>query len=304
VSLTPGDVLVFDYAITQQTCPNPSCETNFGKPYRIDLYIDAPGQQSGVQGIPTISGPAGCTTAGGGGGFVAQCNVTGRDQNNPADTLPMSGSIKVRVAKVFRGATADIVAYGYKLNTYNDGMAVPTLNCVTEQLAVTYAKQRFKRQEKQFALARHRLIQSEHAGFLRLLGLLTAEQHDELIREFHQEGLVLGAVAVELAQARTALDKCKGGSSAPRAAPSVRPAAAVPSVTAGGCTDAQWRPLLQRAAKLTLPRLTPTVRKYVAARKAGDRAAAARYRAQARARFTAEVRRVVAFETLVHRTCS
>lgn len=41
VSSADNDDLVFNYTVTQQPCPNPSCDINYGKPYGIQVYVDA-----------------------------------------------------------------------------------------------------------------------------------------------------------------------------------------------------------------------------------------------------------------------
>jgi hypothetical protein len=109
---------------------------------------------------------------------------------------------------------------------------------------------------------------------------------------------------IAVQNARVMFDACVRGRLVARLPEAGVRAAGVAPVTAGGCTDAQWKPLLDRAGKLKLRKFAPTVRKHLAARKAKKRAAAARYRARITRWYKQESRDVKAFDKLVKRTCS
>jgi hypothetical protein len=304
VRYTGSDHYVFHYTVTQQSCPNPSCETNFGKPYRIQIYVDAPGQQSGVGGSPTVeSAPPECRSAGGGFGHLVDCNEPTRNQADANAALPMDAQIVVRIPEVRDQATAEIVVEGYSLNTYQAGIPVPRPRCAPEEKAFDDATKAFNEKQEKWTETRRLLIRSENGGLQRFLyGEFYAINHDRLINEFDDAKEAMDKAFLAELAALARLRDCNAAASRLRTI-GIRPAQDG-DVTAGGCTITQWERLLERAARLELRKLAPTVRKFQAARKAGSGAAAARYRGRIARRLRSESKQVKALDRLIKRTCT
>jgi hypothetical protein len=294
LSVQPGaqaGSLVFDYSVTQRPCP-PLCYVNYGKPYSIAVYVDAPGGTAdGVKGIPTlVNPPPHCTSA---TRPVIHCDTDKRSTSDPAAALPMSGSFTL-VGRWVKGATAEIVVEGYSLNNYQEGVTLPPPDCSKFEAELRDANQKLTFADAKYRSRLHELVEIENAALIRFrVGELYEHLRNRAIEDFHtaQKELTGARNAVETAQKD--LNDCRGSRKASMAAgPST-------SAQRNACTAKKWAPLLARAKKLRLPNFGPPIKKILAERKHHKTAQAARDVNRLRAQLRIEVKALKALAKAV-----
>jgi len=290
LTVQPGDQagsLVFSYSVTQKACP-PLCYVNYGKPYSIAVYVDAPGGAAdGVHGTPTlVSPPPHCTAT---TRPVVHCDTDKRKTDDPSAALPMAGSFTV-VGSWVKGATAEVVAEGYSLNTFQEGVPLPQPDCSQFEAELRRATERLVFAETRYGGRLHDLVEIENAALIRLrIGELYVHARNRAIEDFDEAGASLASARNAVEAARKDLDDCRG-----------KPAAGPSTFTQGkACTDKKWGSLLTQGKKLKLPNLTPIVRKILAERRQHKTAQAARDAKLLRARLKTEVKALKALSKAV-----
>jgi len=189
-----------------------------------------------------------------------------------------------------KNATAEIVAEGFALNTYQEGVPVPPPDCGRYRSGSATAFQKLGDAGAAERHALHELVEYEHAGLLLLfLGESGARLHDRAVEEFHaaQKNLAVARAAAE--KASKALEDCENPK-LKRPATATRPKE---------CSADEWKPLLERGRKLKLRKLLPLARKSVAARKKHRTRQAASDQARLHGLLKAETKRLTAFSKVV-----
>jgi hypothetical protein len=283
--------LTLSYTVTQRPCPNSSCLVNFGKPYRIAIYVDVPGRPTAI-GTPTpaaVSVPANCSVQ---ALPLVNCNAPARDESDPAAALPMSGVIRLRVGTV-AGATAEIDAAGYSLNTYQEGISVPVYDCSLAADQLKTAEQMFIKAEQEYKQELHDLVKIENAALLRFrIGELYEHLRNRAIEDFHDAQNAATEAKNTLDSRRISLGECLEPARNAAARTSLTPAAA--------CTDEEWAVLIERGRALRFKNVTRLVRKIRAEQRAKKHARAARDLRRLRALLRPEVKRLKALEKAVN----
>jgi hypothetical protein len=303
-----GVQLILNYNVTQQACPNPSCQVNYGKPYRIDIFVDDPDGSSGV-GYPLprlISAPSEwCIKT----GFepLVDCNAPDRDQADPDAALPLSGTIKVHVGTV-AGATAEIVVAGYSLNTYQDGIPVPEHDCGPLDLNMRHAENalihteqdEFFPAQKDYKAKLHEFIRLENAAFVWfLVGKYYVVYRSHALDLLHDAEGKLNSQATKLAMKRQELKEAREKLADCLGEPVAKKSLLANEAHAASCTDEQWLALIKRAQAIKIKNTAPLVRKILRELKAKKRAKAARHKKRLRALLKPELKALKALEKAV-----
>ncbi|MBA3717064.1 MAG: hypothetical protein H0W87_02395 [Actinobacteria bacterium] len=281
LSRTDAATLVFQYTVTPPPCPNveTGCYANYGKPYGIDIYVDAAGGTTdGAVGLPTlVSPPANCNSA---TRPVVLCDTNKRNTDDPSTVLPLTGSFTVK-GKWKKNATAEIVAEGFSLNTYQEGVAVPPPDCSQLQGAFAHAYQKLGDADSAYRQSLHHLAEIENAALIRFrIGELYVHLRNRAVEDFDASELALAQARAAAEKAHKALEDCEG----------VRKTGPSTSVRGADCTEKEWAPLLARGQKINLRNFAPLVRKIHAERKQNKKAQAARDVKRLRALLKTEVK--------------
>jgi len=274
---TGTKTLVFTYTVTPPPCGGTLCYPNYGRPYSIAVYVDGPGGTTdGFKGSPTLSNaPAGCFA------FtrpVVHCDTNKRDTDDPSSMLPVSGSFTVKGTWV-KNASAEIVAEGFSLNTYQEGVAVPPPDCGAEQRDYDRAKARFEARAGDFMDDLVRLHDTETSFKYAIFHDLVKAQMRQTMRDTNH-------LLSQLIDAAKALHQCEGVDS---------PKASWTPLEARACTTAEWKAVFARADTLKLMTMVPAVKKILGAQKAKQHAKATRSRKQLKQRLAAERKRVISY---------
>jgi hypothetical protein len=288
VARTDPGTLRFQYTVTPPDCPNTGtgCYANYGKPYSILIYVDGPGgTTNGAVGLPSlVNAPSSCHAA---TQPVVLCDTNKRDINDPSTMQPISGSITV-TGKWRKDATAEIVAEGFSLNTYKEGVPVPAPDCGNARAGFAFAFQKLAEADGLYRRELHDLAQIENAALIRLrIGELYEHLRNRAIEHFHEAQKGLANAQSAAAKARKELDDCEG----------VRK-----TRTAGGrtqCSETDWMPLLARGKKLGLQRVGPLIRRIVIEQKHKQKRRVASDVKRLRPRLKAEVKALKAFARAV-----
>lgn len=278
--------LLFAYTVERPVCPNETCFANYGLPYRLELWIDAPGKAHGVTNVPQlISAPRYCTAVS--DQPLLTCNVPERDTNDPAKTLPLSSSIRIRVG-TYQGAVAEIDVVGYSLDaSYQEGVPVPT-DCSAEEAEYNQQLLAVAGKEDEALAAVEELRKYARLGFV---AHVLAGEHPVTVAKLHDQALADAIYA--LAQLKRAdavfgrawanFQNCRPGQY--KDAPSSSERAIV-------CSQDEREALIKRGEALGLRKIVPLVRKIVAERTAKKAARAARDVKRLKAQIAGEERRM------------
>jgi hypothetical protein len=237
-----GGELSFNYTVTEQPCPNPHCDVNYGKPYGIAIYLDAPGHTTGVRTSPTlVQADKVCHAQ---SIPLVSCNEPDRDQTDPNAALPMSAVIKVRVGN-YKGATAEIVAVGYSLNTYQEGIPLPP-DCSDELADYNATKSVFDDESEKYQDALDELREytgvGQLAAMLRLGAKSAAILHDDRLDNVLQKRVDVKRWRQNLVESKVNLHNCETARGRPdHRVPSGQPSAATKSGVRSSGRSSSWQ---------------------------------------------------------------